>query len=77
MGRFKSPGHAQRFLSAFEPIRGHFHPFQHQQSAPEFRDTMSQRFENWRNIDGAERCSINLYLEPIAEKQCLVFVIGR
>ena len=26
MGRFKSPGQAQRFLSAFEPIRGHFHP---------------------------------------------------
>lgn len=27
MGCFKSPGHAQCFLSAFEPIRGHFHPF--------------------------------------------------
>ena len=26
MGRFKSPGQAQRFLSAFEPIREHFLP---------------------------------------------------
>lgn len=42
MGRFKSPGHAQRFLSAFEPIRGHFHPLQHQLPAPEFREAMSQ-----------------------------------
>lgn len=52
MGRFKSPGHAQRFLSAFETIRGHFHPFQHQQSAPEFRDTLSRRFSSWRELTG-------------------------
>lgn len=30
MQRFKSPGQAQRFLSAFGSIRGHFHPKQHQ-----------------------------------------------
>ncbi|MEO0377220.1 MAG: IS6 family transposase [Cyanobacteria bacterium P01_A01_bin.17] len=50
VGRFKSPGHAQRFLSALEPIRGHFHPFQHQLPATEFREVMSQRFESWREI---------------------------
>ncbi len=33
MRRFKSVGQAQRFLSAFEPIRGHFHPKQHELSA--------------------------------------------
>ena len=33
MGRFKSPGEAQRFLSAFERIRDYFHPHQHLQSA--------------------------------------------
>jgi putative transposase len=33
MRRFKSPGQAQRFLSAFEPIRDHFHPKQHQMTA--------------------------------------------
>jgi hypothetical protein len=26
MRKFKSPGQAQRFLSAFGPIRDHFHP---------------------------------------------------
>nr|WP_258183894.1 hypothetical protein [Chroococcidiopsis cubana] len=29
MRRFKSPGQTQRFLSAFGPIRDHFHPKQH------------------------------------------------
>jgi len=48
MGRFKSPGQAQRFLSAFEPIRGYFHPHQHQQSAAEYRETMRQRLSDWR-----------------------------
>ena len=50
MGRFKSPGEAQRFLSAFEPIRGYFHPHQHQHSASDYRATMSQRFEDWRDL---------------------------
>jgi putative transposase len=52
MGRFKSPGQAQRFLSAFEPIRGHFHPHQHKLPATEYRETMSQRFESWRELTG-------------------------
>ena len=50
MGRFKSPGQAQRFLSAFEPIRGHFHPYQHKLTATEYREKMSQRFESWQDI---------------------------
>ncbi len=29
MRRFKSPGHAQRFLASFDLIRQHFHPKQH------------------------------------------------
>jgi len=52
MGRFKSPGQAQRFLAAFEPIRGHFHPHQHKLSAKEYREVMSQRFESWRDLTG-------------------------
>src|ERR671927_104995 len=32
MRRFKSAGHAQRLLSAFEPIRGHFRPRRHRLS---------------------------------------------
>ena len=50
MGRFKSPGQAQRFLSAFDPIRGHFHPKQHQLSAKRYREQLRQRFEEWREI---------------------------
>ena len=50
MGRFKSPGQAQRFLSAFEPIRGHFHPHQHKLSATEYRETMRKRYESWHEV---------------------------
>ena len=50
MGRFKSPCQAQRFLSAMEPIRGHFHPYQHKLPAAEYRATMSQRFESWQEL---------------------------
>ncbi len=46
MGRFKSPGQAQRFLSAFELIRQHFHPKQHQLTAKEYREQMHQRLES-------------------------------
>ena len=50
MRRFKSPGQAQRFLSAFEPIRGHFHLKQHELSAKRYREQLRQRFEDWREI---------------------------
>jgi len=50
MGRFKSLGHAQHFLSAYEPIRGYFHPHQYQQSATEYRETMRQRLSDWRQF---------------------------
>ncbi|MBV9386136.1 MAG: IS6 family transposase [Chroococcidiopsidaceae cyanobacterium CP_BM_ER_R8_30] len=47
MQRFKSPGQAQRFLSAFGPIRDHFHPKQHELSAKRYREQLRQRFEDW------------------------------
>jgi putative transposase len=50
MRRFKSPGQAQRFLSAFGPIRDLFHPKQHPLSAPRYREQLRQRFEDWREI---------------------------
>ena len=37
MRRFKSAGHAQRFLSAFEPIQGHFRLSRHKRPAAEYR----------------------------------------
>ncbi len=33
MGRFKSPGHAQRFLAAYGPIASHFRPRRHHLTA--------------------------------------------
>jgi putative transposase len=48
MRRFKSPGQAQRFLSTFDPIRGHFHPKQHELSAKRYREQLRQRCEDWR-----------------------------
>ena len=50
MRRFKSSGQAQRFLSAFGPIRDHFHPKQHQLTAPRYRQQLRQRFEDWRKV---------------------------
>ena len=52
MRKFKSPGQAQRFLSAFGPIRGHFHPKQHQLTAQPYRQQLRQRFEDWQEIAG-------------------------
>jgi putative transposase len=50
MQRFKSPGHAQRFLSAYGPIAQHFRSRRHRCSAPAYRQEMSQRFDTWREI---------------------------
>ncbi|MBD2078685.1 DDE-type integrase/transposase/recombinase, partial [Leptolyngbya sp. FACHB-17] len=50
MRRFKSPRQAQRFLSAFGPIRDHFHPKQHQLTAPRYRQELRQRFQDWREV---------------------------
>ena len=50
MRKFKSPGQAQRFLSAFEPIRNHFHPKQHQLTAQRYRKQLRQRFQDWREV---------------------------
>lgn len=50
--RFKAPGQAQRFLSAFGPLRDHFHPRQHQLTAKRYRQALRQRFENWRAVAG-------------------------
>ncbi|OWY64561.1 IS6 family transposase [cyanobacterium TDX16] len=52
MRKFKSPGQAQRFLSAFRPIRDHFHPKQHQLTAQRYRQLLRQRFQDWQNVVG-------------------------
>jgi putative transposase len=44
MGRFKSSGHAQRFLSAYGPISQYFRPRSHRLPAPEYRQQMARQF---------------------------------
>ncbi len=60
MRRFKSPGQAQRFLSAFGPIRDHFHPKQHQLSAKRYREQLRQRFQDGRQVAHLETCCVKL-----------------
>jgi len=50
MRRFKSAGHAQRFLSAHGPILSHFHPRRHRLPARVYRQEMAHRRQIWREI---------------------------
>jgi putative transposase len=50
MQRFKSPGHAQRFLAAYGPIAQHFRPRRHLLPAAIYRQVMRQRFRTWQEI---------------------------
>jgi len=52
MRRFKSPGHAQRFLAASGPIASHFRPRRHRLTAPTYRETRAERFATWRAVTG-------------------------
>src|SRR5258708_25246226 len=47
MRRFKSAKQAQRFLSAFGPISGHFQPHRHRLRAGEYRPILQRRFLLW------------------------------
>jgi putative transposase len=50
MRGFKSPGHAQRFLSAYGPIAQHFRPRRHLLPASIYREEMRQRFQSWQEV---------------------------
>ncbi|MDP9379150.1 MAG: IS6 family transposase, partial [Chloroflexota bacterium] len=52
MQRFKSAGHAQRFLSAFGLIRDHFCPRRHLFQAREYRAERQRRFQVWDDVTG-------------------------
>jgi putative transposase len=49
MQRFKSPGQAQRFLSAHAFIHGHFHPRRHRLAATTYRAIRADAFEVWHH----------------------------
>jgi putative transposase len=52
MKRFTSPGHAQRFLSAFSGISPHFRPRRHRLTAAGYRHEMHTRFATWNEVVG-------------------------
>ncbi len=54
MRRFKSPGHAQRFLSAHGPINNLFRPRRHRMSAEEYRTARDRAFETWQQVTCAQ-----------------------
>jgi len=54
MRRFKSAGHAQRFLAAHGPIREHFCPHRHRLGAKRYRAILQERFGIWNTITGVQ-----------------------
>jgi putative transposase len=54
MRRFKSAGHAQRFLSMHGPILSHFRPRRHRLRARDYRQEMAHRWHIWREITAME-----------------------
>jgi putative transposase len=52
MKRFKSPGHAQRFLAAFSGISPHFRPRRHRLRAAAYRRELVARIQTWREVTG-------------------------
>src|SRR5260370_1127969 len=50
MRRFKSAGHAQRFLSAFGIIMSHFRLSRHLCTANVYREMMTRRFVAWKEV---------------------------
>lgn len=54
MRRFKSAGHAQRFLSAFSIISSHFRPRRHLLTAEHYRAEMKSRFGTWSGVSCVE-----------------------
>ncbi|SRR6266498_1727425 len=54
MRRFKSPGHGQRFLSAFGIINSHFRVGRHLYRASAYREVMKSRFNSWEEVTAIE-----------------------
>ena len=52
MRRFKSPGHAQRFLAAYGPIASHFRPRRHRLTAAAYRQHHDQAHAIWCEVTG-------------------------
>ena len=55
MKRFKSPGQAQRFLSAHDQINNLFHLSCHRLPATHYRAARAQAFQTWAEVTGVAR----------------------
>ncbi len=56
MKRFKSPGHAQRFLSAHDGINNTLFPIRrHRLAASQYRAARTQAFQTWVEVTGVAR----------------------
>ena len=53
MRRFKSAGHAQRFVEVYGVIASHFRPRRHLLSATQYRRLRTNRFQIWNEVTGA------------------------
>jgi len=56
MQKFKSMDHAQQFLSPFGLIYEHFKPKRHLMSAADYRQLMSVRLQDWREMTASIGC---------------------
>src|ERR1700730_2141311 len=54
MRGFKSPGHAQRFLSTFGVIASFFGPGRHLLAVRNYREILRRRFTQWRAVTGLQ-----------------------
>ena len=52
MKKFRTPGGAQRFLSAFSGISPHFRPHRQRLTAEEYRHEMTTRFATYNEVGG-------------------------
>ena len=55
MKRYKSPRHAQRFLSAHDGINNLFHLRRHRLPAAQYRAARAQAFQAWAEVTGVAR----------------------
>jgi putative transposase len=54
MRRFKSAGHAQRFLAVFGIIMSYFRPGRHLRTRGGYREVMRSRFMTWEEVVAAQ-----------------------
>lgn len=63
--RFKSPGHAQRFLAAYGPIAQHFRLRRHRVRAAAYRQEPQQRFDPWQELTNVPTAAQGVKSEAI------------